>query len=69
MDKKNDFVVHISEIPIGVKESTIKEYFKKKLDVDVRIGTMRNVRSKDIPLQWARVDFRNFEAYERAIEE
>ena len=69
MDKKNDFVVHISEIPRGVKEKDIKDYFKKKLDVDVRIGTMRDVKNREIPLQWARVDFRNFEAYERAIEE
>lgn len=63
------YVVHISEIPEGVKEIDIKNYFKAKLDVDVRIGTMRPVRNSEIPLQWARVDFRSDEAYQKAIEE
>lgn len=62
-------VVHISEIPLSVKESDIKNYFKEKVGADVRIGTMRAVKNKDIPLQWARVDFRTPEFYQRAIEE
>ena len=62
-------VVHISEIPHGVTEKNIKDYFKEKLGVDVRIGTMRPVKNKDIPLQWARVDFKTAEAYSRAVEE
>jgi len=35
----------------------------------VRIGHLKPVKNKEIPLQWARVDFRTPEAYERAIEE
>ena len=66
---KNNFVVHISEIPLGVKEADIKNYFKDKIGADVRIGTMRQVKNRDIPLQWARVDFRTPEHYEKAIEE
>lgn len=65
----NKYVVHISEIPKGVKEQDIKDYFKHKLDCDVRIGTLREVKNKNIPLQWARVDFKTPEAYARAIEE
>lgn len=67
--KQDSTVVHISEIPATVKEQDIKDYFKHKLGVDVRIGTMRPVAKKEIPLQWARVDLRTQEAYNRAIEE
>lgn len=67
--KKDNYVVHISEIPASVREADIKQYFKDKLGVDVRVGTIRAVRKQEIPLQWARVDFRTPEAYERAIEE
>lgn len=66
---KTNFVVHISEIPLGVKEADVKAYFKEHIGADVRIGTMRQVKNKDIPLQWARVDFRTPESYERAVEE
>lgn len=66
---KQNTVVHISEIPNTVKEADIKQYFKDKLDVEVRVGTMRPVKNKEIPLQWARVDFRTPEAYNKAIEE
>ena len=62
-------VVHISEIPISVKEADIKQYFKDKMGAEVRVGTIRAVKNKDIPLQWARVDFRTAEFYQRAIEE
>lgn len=67
--ESNSTVVHISEIPLSVKESDIKQYFKEKMGAEVRIGTMRTVKNKDIPLQWARVDFRTQENYQRAIEE
>lgn len=66
---KTNFVVHISEIPVGVRESDVKAYFKEHIGAEVRIGTMRQVKNKEIPLQWARVDFRTPENYERAIEE
>lgn len=66
---KTNFVVHISEIPLGVKEADVKAYFKEHIGADVRIGTMRPVKNKDIPLQWARVDFRTPESYEKAVEE
>lgn len=65
----SQYVVHISEIPAGVTESDVKKYFKEKLDIDVRVGTMRAVKNTEIPLQWARVDLRNDESYQRAIEE
>ncbi len=66
---KNNFTVHISEIPLGVTETDVKKYFKDKLDIDVKIGHMKPVKNKDIPLQWARVNFTTPENYERAIEE
>jgi len=66
---KKNFVVHISEIPLGVKEIDIKNYFKEKMGADVRVGTVRQVKNADIPLQWARVDFLTPENYEKAIEE
>lgn len=64
-----NYVVHISEIPEGVKEADIKNYFKQKLDIEVRVGTIRQVKNTEIPLQWARVDLRTDEAYQKAIEE
>lgn len=67
--KKDNFVAHVAEIPAGVTETQIKAYFKDHAGVDVRIGTLRQVRNATIPLQWARVDFKTPEAYTKAIEE
>lgn len=66
---KTNFTVHISEIPLGVTENDLRTYFKEKLDCDVKIGHLKPVKNKDIPLQWARVNFITPENYERAIEE
>ena len=68
MESPSTFV-HISEIPLSVKESDIKQYFREKLGADVRVGTVRQVKNKEIPLQWARVDFKTADTYQRAIEE
>jgi len=66
---KKNFIVHISEIPHGVSENDIKKYFKDRMGIDVKIGHLRPVKNKEIPLQWARVDLWSFENYERAVEE
>lgn len=55
-NQSQEFVLHISDIPLDVKEDDIKEYFKKEFnDTEFKVLNIKRHFRTDIPTQWAHV--------------